>query len=194
MPPKIKITKETIINKALDILIREGEEALNARALAKELGCSTQPIFSNYKSMDEIKKYIKEKAMEIYKSFIDDGFKNPLPFKGIGLAYIDFATKYPNVFKFLFMSNTNFNYDNVKIDDEDTTKKIAGIISNNLGIEYDKALLVYLESWIFVHGIACMICTNTVRFPADIISSLLTDYYNGIKLKLGGLKNDSNKN
>ena len=51
MPPKVKITKEEITAAALELLRQRGMEAINARAVAKELGCSTQPIFSNYSTM-----------------------------------------------------------------------------------------------------------------------------------------------
>ena len=54
MPPKVKISKEDIVNTALE-LIKNGEE-INARSLAIRLNCSTQPIFSNFKTMEDLKK------------------------------------------------------------------------------------------------------------------------------------------
>ena len=56
MPPKVKVTREDIVDAALDIIRESGEDALNARAVASKLGVSTQPIFSNYESMDMLKK------------------------------------------------------------------------------------------------------------------------------------------
>ena len=53
MPPKVKITKEDIINAAIEIVKANGEEAINARNIAATLGCSTQPVFSNFASMEE---------------------------------------------------------------------------------------------------------------------------------------------
>ena len=41
MPPKVKITKEEIIEAALRIVRESGDEALNARNVAAALGCST---------------------------------------------------------------------------------------------------------------------------------------------------------
>ena len=54
MPPKVKITKDEIVSVTLDLLRREGEDAMNARSIASALGCSTQPVFSNFASMDEL--------------------------------------------------------------------------------------------------------------------------------------------
>ena len=44
MPSSPKIPKELILEYALKMLIRDGYAALNIKALAKEIGCSTQPI------------------------------------------------------------------------------------------------------------------------------------------------------
>ena len=50
MPPKVKITKDDIIQTTLDLLRKNGDAAINARSLASALNCSTQPIFSNFAS------------------------------------------------------------------------------------------------------------------------------------------------
>ena len=60
MPPKIKIDKDNIIKAAVQIVRERGIDALNARAVAQKLNCSTQPIFSNYDSMNELKKRCHE--------------------------------------------------------------------------------------------------------------------------------------
>ena len=60
MPPKVKVTREEIIAAALELLRQKGMEAVNARAVASVLGCSTQPIFSNYSSMAALQQEIAQ--------------------------------------------------------------------------------------------------------------------------------------
>ena len=48
MPPKVKITKEMIIDAAFEIARSEGAENINARTVSKKLGCSTQPVTVSY--------------------------------------------------------------------------------------------------------------------------------------------------
>ncbi len=55
MPPKVKITKEMILNTVLDITREVGFEAVNARSIASKLQCSTRPIFTCYENMNELK-------------------------------------------------------------------------------------------------------------------------------------------
>ena len=62
MPPKVKITKEEIINTAVNIVRNSGAPAINARTIAAILNCSTQPIFSNFATMDELRLAVLEKA------------------------------------------------------------------------------------------------------------------------------------
>ena len=56
MPPKVKVTKEEIINAALALVRENGTDAINARSIAASLACSTQPIFSNFATMEELQK------------------------------------------------------------------------------------------------------------------------------------------
>ena len=56
MPPKVKIDKDDIVKAAVEVVRECGIDALNARAVAQKLSCSTQPIFSNYASMNELKR------------------------------------------------------------------------------------------------------------------------------------------
>jgi Transcriptional regulator len=58
MPPKIKTTQEDIILAAIHLTRNGGWDSVNARSLAKELGCSTQPIFRAFGSMEELKEMV----------------------------------------------------------------------------------------------------------------------------------------
>ena len=58
MPPKAKFTKNEIINAGLEIVRRDGFEALTARALGAELGSSARPIFTVLESKEEVEKAV----------------------------------------------------------------------------------------------------------------------------------------
>jgi len=65
MPPKVKITREEIIAAAVSIVRRSGAEAVNARDVARELNCSTQPVFSNFETMEELRAAVIYAADEL---------------------------------------------------------------------------------------------------------------------------------
>ncbi len=105
MPPKVKLIKEEIVRSALAIVRKSGQGALNARSLAAELSSSTQPIFSNFQNMDEVREAVKKLAYEEYLSFIEREIRSERypPYKASGMAYIRFAREESEVFKLLFM-------------------------------------------------------------------------------------------
>ena len=65
MPPKSKINKQDILTSSLEIIRKSGFEEVNARSIAKEMNCSTNPIFRVYKNMDELKEELIALAMPI---------------------------------------------------------------------------------------------------------------------------------
>lgn len=104
MPPKIKITKEEIVDTALNLVREAGEQALNARSIAAKLRCSTQPVFSNFETMDDLHNAVKETAYAEYQSYLKtemEAGKYP-PYKASGMAYIRFAREEKELFKLLF--------------------------------------------------------------------------------------------
>lgn len=180
MPPKVKVTKEQILDASFRLVRKEGKNNLHARRIAKELNISTQPIFSSFSSMKDIIEEVKKRALEVYHQYIQEGLKMDKPFKGTGIQYIAFAKNEPQLFRLLFMDQLNQNYQDIHIDNKEKEEMQTYLIAETIGCSYEKAKMIQLESWIFVHGIACMMVTNTIYFDDTMISTLLTDFYRGL--------------
>ena len=99
MPPKTRITKELIIEKSFEITKSEGIENLNARYLAKQLNCSTMPIFKVFNDMNELKFELKKKIDAYYNDFILAHLDKNNYLYTMSFAYIDFAIKEMNLSK-----------------------------------------------------------------------------------------------
>ena len=48
MPPKMRITKEMVVEAAVEIARQSGYENINARTVAGQLSCSTQPVMYHF--------------------------------------------------------------------------------------------------------------------------------------------------
>ena len=105
MPPSVKVSKEDVITASLNMVRECGADALNARALATYIGCSTQPIFSNFSSMTELKQEVLKAADSIYQDFLSREMESGQypPYKASGIGYIRFAKEEKELFKMLFM-------------------------------------------------------------------------------------------
>ena len=105
MAPKVKITKEEIVAAAIELVRQRGEVALNARNIATALNCSTQPIFSNFSSMEELRMEVITAADQLCNQYIKkevEGEAYPA-YKATGMAYIRFAKEERELFKLLYM-------------------------------------------------------------------------------------------
>ena len=67
MPPSTKITREMILKTGYELVMTSGIESVNSRSIAKMLGCSTQPIFSQFPSMEELRLGIHDIACQKFE-------------------------------------------------------------------------------------------------------------------------------
>lgn len=192
MPPKAKYTKEKIIEYALDIVRKNGFEALSARALGKELGTSSSPVFTFFESMDEVKGEVIATAAAIYKSYLDEDMeKGKLPpYKASGMAYIRFAKEEKELFKLLFMRDRTGE---AVGDNREEIAPLIDLISKNTGIGPGSAYIFHLEMWMYVHGIASMIATSYLDWDMDFVSEALSDAYLGLCRRYEEKKEDTGK-
>lgn len=105
MPPKAKFSREKIVSAAFGIIRESGEEALTARKIAARLGVSTKPIFTYFKTMDELKDEVFNAACGFYCEYAESGMKGKVPLPGFCERYISFAKEEPKLYRFLFLSS-----------------------------------------------------------------------------------------
>lgn len=195
MPPKVKTTEDAIVNTAIELIRKHGWDYMNARNLAKMLGCSTQPIFRVFGNMEILKIAIYKKAEEIYNQQLLQAMQKPEnQFLSMGLAYIEFSKKEKNLFKLIFMSDfitTNSIMDMLEGEDN---KEVIMMISQQTNLTEENAKQFFLEIWLVTHGIASMFATNSCNFSEEEIRRILLDSYTGYlyTLKKGENKTDEN--
>ena len=181
MPPKVKISKEDILKTTIELIRMSGEQAINARAIASALNCSTQPVFSNFATMEELEEATLTSAYGLYLEFLKkeaESGKYP-PYKAYGMAYIRFAKEEKELFKFLFMRDRSGKE---LIPTLDFDASIEMIMSAN-DLSKEKATLMHLEMWTCVHGIGTMLATSFLELDGELISDMLSDVYQGIRAR-----------
>lgn len=179
MPPKVKITRERILETAVALVRTDGEASLNARAIAAALQCSTQPIFSNFSTMKELQEAVLTAAFESYLAFLQTELtsgKYP-PYKAFGMAYIRFAKEESQLFRLLFMCDRSGSELTPSLDFEQSVQ----MIKEANGVSEETAKLMHLEMWSCVHGIAVMSATSFLALDWEIISRMLSDVYRGLQ-------------
>lgn len=179
-----KIKKEDLLKGAIKIIRTEGIEELSARNLAKTCECSTQPIFRLFENMDDLKNTVYEDVYEIQKKYLTNGEKHQVPFIGIGLSYIEFATKEKNLFKFLFMS-TNSKYNNIlSMTETEEGQKYIEMIEKSTGLSAQSSKQIYINTWLIIHGIASMMATTNSKLSKEEIETIIFDAFKGYRQAL----------
>mgnify|MGYP000052647388 FL=1 len=92
-----------MLQAALEIVIERGYPALNIKAVAAKLGCSTAPISWQFKGMEglrtELLRYAEQYAQEKYPVADEN---EALMFEKHGRRVVDMAFDEPNLFRFLY--------------------------------------------------------------------------------------------
>lgn len=181
MPP-VRIKKEDIIKGTIKFIKTNGIEELSARNLAKSIKCSTQPLFKQFENMEDLKIQVFNDVNKLHKSILDKGKDNhEIPFIGIGLAYINFAKKEPNLFRFLFLSNNSKCNNILDMVDSTEGKEYIELITKTTGIPEELSKQLYINIWLIIHGIACMSLTNKNKISESECETILVDAFKGYR-------------
>ena len=107
MAKRAKLTREELLEAAVDLIRESGADALNARTLAKRAGVSTQPIFTHFAGMQDLKNACLQRAVNLYEKRIrEEVAADPdRPFRAMGMGYIRFAREEKELFRWLFMGD-----------------------------------------------------------------------------------------
>ena len=180
MPPKVKVTKEDIVLAAMEIVRREGGDAVNARTIAAQLGCSTQPIFSNFATMEELRTAVIAQAEALCNQYVQAEMESgEYPaYKASGMAYIRFAKEESALFQLLFMRDRGGKDDDGA---DNLFERMVTVVQGATGLEYTDAQVFHLEMWAYVHGIATMMATGFFEPEWELVSRMLSDAYLGLR-------------
>jgi len=169
MPPEITFTKEKLLEAAFKIVRRRGRDKLTARSLARELQCSTMPIYSYLKSMKKLDQDIAEKAVALMLKY-QTTMRSGETFYDMGLGYIQFAKKERHLFRYLFVPDKAGSAQNVTAGTmrDFAFSKLVPMLKPDIhleGLNEQQMQSIVTKMWIFTHGIAVLV--NNGSFNPD---------------------------
>ena len=139
MPAVRKASREQIIDAAVAVLRDDGFSAVNARSVAKKLGCSTQPIYFSFKNMDELKAALTERAIELHTQRVRDSLRihegSDSRYSSYGMGFVKFAAEEKQLFRWLYLEGEQLGpYQNDVL-----TSEVISVITEEFGYEEDVA-------------------------------------------------------
>ncbi|MBE6656339.1 MAG: TetR/AcrR family transcriptional regulator [Ruminococcaceae bacterium] len=184
MPPKVKFSREQIVDAAYELIRKEGKDALTARNLASALGTSTAPIFTAFESIEALTDAVTARAMARYDAYLSEGLSHPIPFKGAGCAHIRFAKDEPLLFRFLFIEREGqppvLHYLPGSGYNEE---RVRGTLESSYGYETESAKRLYNHLSVYVHGLAMLYAFGHCVFDEKDIDGMLFEVFHALKAK-----------
>lgn len=173
---KTQISKEMILQAALEMIIRDGYSTINIKTLSKEIGCSTQPLVWHFENMAGLRKALAEYALNYANEKMRPCTQNGMEaFAGIGMAYINLAFDEPNLFKYLYMSGESGiqagGFEVLVNADENAA--IVGQIADHLKLPKENVSRFFQNTMIYTHGLASFIASGIITSSKEEVAAMV---------------------
>lgn len=177
MPPTVRFTRDAVLHAACQLMRREGMEALNARAIAKELGGSTHPIFRLFTNMEDLhRELILYVARQFQAHAEADMAQSDSPYIQLCTTYLLYGRDEPELFKLLFMRD---RVSEGQYSDQTNFDLVFNIIKKETPLDDETALRFFERTWLFIHGLAVCIATKYIPCQDErYLISMVKEAYN----------------
>ena len=183
MPPVKKVSREAIIDAAVEVLREGGAAAINARSVAKKLGCSTQPIYLSFQSMDELKAAMTQRAIALHTQHVRewlnileaDGscYREYSHYSSFGIGFVKFAAEEKYLFRWLYLDGAQpEQYQNdVLLSD------IIAAVVNEYGYTEETARKLHQDMAYYSYGLAIMANTGHLQLTdAELLAAFRREF------------------
>lgn len=169
-----------ILDRSFALFMNEGMDAVNARSVARALDCSTQPIFSYFSGMDDLKNELDQRARSSFETSVVSEARDP-SLEGFCNAYVRFAGEQPRLFEHLFMK-TGSRMSGVV--DGGLLDRMAERESRTNGISGAQAKELCEAVWVHAHGLAAARAVGMLNLTDECVSDSLARRCEGEMLRL----------
>lgn len=160
-----KVTREDIVAAAADVLRSGGFRAVNARSVARRLGCSTQPIYLCFRNMDELRAALTEFAAAEHirrvRELLRERSGRDTRYSSYGLGFVRFAAQEPQLFRWLYLEDGQAG----SRADDVLLPEILDTIEEEYGYGRETAQALHRDMTYYSYGLA--ILANTGNLGLD---------------------------
>ncbi len=172
MARKKEIDKQRILDAAYKLAVRSGIESLTARNIAKAVNCSTQPIYLEFKNMQDLRNQVLARISDELKSnTLQQNFTGE-PLIDLDLSYLYFAKEHVDLFRAMFVDG--------KFGNQMIVDTLMGLGLEKFKQQFDAEQFseerlnhIVISNWIAATGLATLLINKMANFSqAQMISVL----------------------
>ena len=178
MPANKKTTREDIINAAFEVLRENGFSAVNARNVAKKLGCSTQPIYFSFQNMNELKSELTKCAIKEHRIRVMDSIRknngSHSRYSDFGIGFIRFAEQEKQLFRWLYLEDGQADK---RRQYDIFLPEIIHTICEEYGYQEDTAVKLHQDMIFYSYGLAVLTNTGNIKLSdTELINALRREF------------------
>ena len=176
MAPRNKFSREEMLQAALQIVRERGYAALTAQSMAEVLGTSTRPIFTCFETMEQVKAEVYAAALKAYDDYVRAGLREKIPFFGVGMQYIRFAKEEPELYRLLFLTQTQDPAYSAMRSMRHLQELVRPTLMEIYRITVEEADIYFRDLWFVVHSLSTLIVTGDCPYSDREIGQILTGF------------------
>ena len=186
MPPKPQFTAEEIAAAALSLVKELGVEALTARNLAARLGTSARPIFTVFKSMDEVRWAARELALREFEQYFSDYEHYSPAFKHIGMQMVSYGIHEPELCKLLFMQEhpQGLGLEDYISELGSMAQTSIRLIGRDYHLNEAEAKTLFEQMWVHTFGLGALCAMRVCDFSEAEIAEKLGQVFGGLLMMI----------
>lgn len=172
MPPKVKFRKEDIVRAAFSLARKKGIDAVTAREVARELKVSVGPIFTWFRSMEQLKGEVYAQAKELYREYVERGLSEDIAHLGVWHQYIRFADDEPWLYKLLFLTKPAHAIGGAMEALRFSQELVRPSLMHIYNMDATTADAYFRDMWLVASSFATLIVTGDCPYTHDEIFSI----------------------
>lgn len=177
MARKKTITREQILNASHQVISEKGFSHFTARNIATQMNCSTQPIYLEFKNMDDLKEALFDlMAEKTSENFIKDSTAKD-SFEEFGTQFILFAQENQQLYQSLYLED-DIGARKMQEAFKSVFYDLLAAEGNELKVKEEDFFLAF---FIYVSGLASMVSEKILSFSEKALRMMLTVFIESVK-------------
>lgn len=172
MARKKTITREHILSAVYEVISTEGFSGFTARNIANKMKTSTQPIYLEFKNMDELRTVFIDRVTSDIRSEVYDRRFTDDCIVDLSINYVKFASDYSVLFKSLFVDEhecgnqlNEFTHDlfNEKVASDEKYSKLSHTVKE----------AIFINCWVMSVGLASLAASKRAKPKNEEIEKII---------------------
>lgn len=174
--------KQQILKAAYDLLIEKGFSFITARNVAEYMGISTQPIYLEFKNMEDLKLTLVRTTHESIENDFFSKAQTPNSCANFGLNYINLATSNKKLYMSLYIDNHSYGQELHRLLFDSFQKSMLDD-KNYATASKEQLEKLHMNVWIVAAGLASLIISGILHRTEDqLIATFKSVEQNTMKL------------